>query len=63
MRRVMLELRKAKEYKRCHKCGRVLFPRKDGKLPLHKVPATVRKPHGGKGTHMPLTGPEAPWCQ
>jgi hypothetical protein len=41
-----------KQYTRCHRCGRIMFPAKDGRLPPHKLPE-------GQGA---LTGPLRPWC-
>jgi hypothetical protein len=55
---------KQKPTTRCPRCGRILFPTKDGTLPRHKVPAALGERYfHGPVASQPLTGIGDPWCE
>lgn len=50
---------------RCPTCSRILFLRKDNKLPPHRVPMIKVMPtryNQRDGGSVPLTGKDSPWC-
>jgi hypothetical protein len=51
--------------RRCHRCGRILFPMRNGEMPPHKKPSPPRSPKWGhqNNAHAELTGRDHPWCE
>jgi DNA-directed RNA polymerase subunit RPC12/RpoP len=50
-----------KDYVRCPRCSRILFPTKENKLPDHRVPMRPDQ-SAYKPASVPLTGTGQPWC-